>query len=120
MRGRMAREHAGMHGDARPRDPLHEGHRRAAVDVGVMQLVLLNDAENTHGCRVARHAGGNRRFRVKSVGVVNLQRLPIDRDRDDQRSLRLGRFLLGCFDLLSLLVARLPPLDVTDGTSIAR
>ena len=90
MRRRIARQHAGMHRDARPGDPLHERHRRAAIDVGMVQLVLLNDAEDAHRRRMALHARGDRRFREKSVGVVDLQVLPLDRDRDDQRALRLG------------------------------
>ena len=93
MRRRIARQHAGMHRDARPGDPLHERHRRAAIDVGVVQLLFLNDAEDAHRRRMAVHARGNRRFREESVGVVDLQLLLVDRDRDDQRSLRLGRFL---------------------------
>ena len=91
MRGRIARQHAGMHGDAGPGDPLHIGHRRAAIDVGMMQLLFLDDAEHAHRRRMALHARGDRRFREEAVGVVDPQLLLVDRDRDDQRSLRLGR-----------------------------
>ena len=111
MRRRIAREHAGMHGDARPGDPLHVRHRRAAIDVGMVQLVFLDDAENAHRGRMTLHARGNRSFREEAVGVVDLQALFLDRDRDDQRSLRLGRFLLRRLDLLGLMTAGLlPPL----------
>ena len=53
MGSRIAREHAGMHGDARPGNPLHVGHRRAAVDIGVVKFVLLNDAEDAHRRRMS-------------------------------------------------------------------
>ena len=70
MRRRIARQHAGMHRDTRPGDPLHERHRGAAIDVGMMQLLLLDHAEGAHRRRMAGHAGGNRRFRKEAVGVV--------------------------------------------------
>ncbi len=66
MRRRIARQHAGVHRDTRPGDPLHERHRRAAIDVGVVKLVLLDDAENAHRRRMALHAGRHRAFRDRN------------------------------------------------------
>src|SRR5258706_1034121 len=112
MGSRIAREHTGMHGDARPCNPLHVGHRRATVDIGVVKFVFLNDAEDAHWRRMSAHARGDRRFREESAGVVKLQALPFDRDRDDQRSLRLGRFLLRRLDFFCLISAHSwPPLQ---------
>ena len=99
MRRRIARQYAGMHRNTRPRDPLHERHRCAAVDVGMMQLLLLDHAEGAHRRQMAGHAGRNRRFREEAVGVVYPEILPVERDRDDQRSLRLGGFLCRCCHL---------------------
>src|SRR5216683_2671583 len=111
MRCRITGEHPRMDGDARPRDPLHVRHRRAAIDVGVVQLLLLDDAENAHRRWMTGHAAGNRGFREKPGRVVNLQPLVLDRDRDDQRSLRLGCLLQRRLDLFSLTTpSLLPPL----------
>ena len=90
MRCRIARQDSGMHRDTRPGDALHERHRRAAVDVGVVHLVLLDDAEHTHRGRVTLHAGRDRAFGEQTVGVVDPDPLLLDRDVDDQRPLRLG------------------------------
>ena len=90
MRRRIAGQDAGMHCDTRPGDALHKGHRRAAVDVGVMHFVLLDDAEHPHRGCMTLHARGHRTFREESVGVVDPDILLIDRDRDDQRSLGPG------------------------------
>ena len=96
VRRRIARQDAGMHRDARPGDALHERHRRAAVDVGVVHLVLLDDAEHAHRGRMALHARRHRAFGEQAVGVVDPDLLLVDRDRDDQRALRLGAgFLFG-------------------------
>ena len=110
VRSRIAREHAGMYGDARPCDPLHVRHRGAAIDIGAVEFVFLNDAENAHRRRMATHARGDRCFREESVGVVNLQALLVDRDRDDQRPLRLGRFLRRRLDPFCLRPAHPWPL----------
>jgi len=100
VRSRMAGQDACVDGNAGPGDPLHKGHRRAAVDVGMMKFVLLDDAEDTHRCRMTGHAGGDGRFRKQSVGIVNSHLLLSNRDRDDQRSLRFGRLFLHSLDLL--------------------
>ena len=90
MRGGVSGQCAGVQGDARPGDPLHVGHRRAAVDVGAVHLVLLDDAEHAHRGRVTLHARRHRAFREQAVGVVDADFLLVDRNGDDQRALRLG------------------------------
>ena len=85
-----------MHRDTRPGDALHERHRRTAIDVGVVHLVLLDDAEHAHRRRMPLHARRHRAFGEEAVGIVDPDLLLVDRDRDDQGSLRLGAgFLLG-------------------------
>ncbi len=69
------------------------GIRRAAIDVGAVPFVLLDDAEHAHGRRMAAHAGRDRRFREQAVGVEYPQGLSLDRDGDHQRADRLGVFL---------------------------
>ena len=104
VRRRITRQDAGMHRDTGPGDALHKRHRSAAIDVGMMHLVLLDDAEDTHRRRVRLGAGRNRAFSEEAVGVVDPHPLLFDRDRNDQRANRLGGgFLLG---LLGLLVDR--------------
>src|SRR5690348_693888 len=105
MRGGMARQDASMHGNAGPSDPLHVGHGRAAIDVGMMKPMLLNYAENAHRRWVARHARGNRCFRKQPVSVVNPDLLLSDRNRDDQRPLRFSALLLGNLGFLVGLAA---------------
>ncbi len=113
MRGRIARQHAGMHGNAGPGDPLHVRHRRAAIDVGVVEFMLLDDAEHTHRRRMALHAGRHRGFREHAGAVVDRHLLPVDRHDDDQRPLRLGAgflpgdaWFLACGASLLRLLAR--------------
>src|SRR6516164_7500745 len=94
MRRRITRQNARMHGDTGPGDALHVGHRRATVDVRMMEFVLLDDAENAHRRRMAGHTGGNWCCGKEAVGVVDLDLLPADRHRDDEWSLRIGAALL--------------------------
>ena len=86
----MPGEHACMHGNPGPRNPLHIGHRRAAIDVRVVQPALLNDAEDPHRGRVTGHARRDRGFREQSVGIIDPQMLLLDRNGNDQRAVRLG------------------------------
>ena len=101
VRRRIARQRAGVHRDARPGDALHVRHRRAAIDIGVVHLCLLDDAEHAHRRRMAVHAGRDRGFREQSVGVVDPNLLLLDRDRDDQRPLRLGAGFLSAASALA-------------------
>ena len=94
MRRRIARQHPGMQRDARPGEALHVRHRRAAVDVGAVHLVLLNDAEHAHRGRMPLHARRYRAFGEQPVAVVDAHLLLLDRDGNDQRPVRLGAGLL--------------------------
>ena len=100
VRRRIARQYAGVQRNARPGDALHVRHRCAAVDVGAVHLVLLDDAEHAHRGRMTLHARRHRALGEQAVGVVDADLLLLDRDRDDQWPLRLGvGFLDGCFGL---------------------
>src|SRR5437764_14338541 len=70
MRGRMARQHPLVQRHARPGDALHEWHRRAAIDVGMVEAVLLDNAEHAPRGRVTRHAGGHRALRDPDAVAV--------------------------------------------------
>ena len=96
VRGRIAGQHARVHGNARPGDALHERHRRAAVDVGVMIPVLLDHAEHAGWRRVTRHAGRNAALRMEAVGAVDRDAL-LGNGYDDE--VRLWRRALGFVSL---------------------
>ena len=89
VRSRIARDHALVHGDARVGDALHERHRRAAVEVGVVVAVLLENGEDAGGRIVAGHAAGDRRGRDLLCAVINRHGLLADGDDDHQRTRRL-------------------------------
>ena len=91
----MTWDDAGMQGNARPGDALHEGHRCAAIDVGTMKFLFLDDAENAHRRWMIGHAGRNRTLGKQAIGVVKAQLLLRDGDRNDERALRFGRLLFG-------------------------
>src|SRR5579864_2275293 len=55
-----------------------------------MQLLLLNNAEDTHWRRMVGHAGRNRRLREQTLGIVKSQLLLGDGDGNDQGAVRLG------------------------------
>ena len=71
MRGRIARDHAQMHGNAGPRDALHKRHRCAAVDVGMVPALFPKDAEQANRRGMPPHAGGNARLREAAGAVVD-------------------------------------------------
>ena len=96
----MAQIAAFVQRDTRPGDALHEGHRRAAIDVRVVQTVLLNDAENADRRGMPGHAGCDQRFRHFGSVAVKVQLLLIDGNDDLQRPLRnlpewIFRYLIG-------------------------
>ena len=88
MRRRVTRHHALVHRDARPGDALHERHRCAAVDVGVVVAVLLDDAEHALRGRVAGHAGRDRPLCDPDAIGVERHLLGADVDDDLLRALR--------------------------------
>ena len=93
MRRRIARQYAFMHRDAGPGDALHVGHRCVAVEIGAVKLRLADNAEDAGRRRMARGAGGDRRFCEQHAVIVNADALLLDRDDGSQRALRLRRFL---------------------------
>ena len=91
MRGGASRQHAGVQGDARPRDALHERHLGIVVEVGVVLAVLLQDREDAGRGLVAGLAGGDRRAQDLAVGVVDRHMLAAERhDRQDRRAGHAG------------------------------
>src|SRR6516165_4617478 len=62
VRSRVTDVDAYVHGDARPGDALHVGHRRAAIDIGMVVAILLDDAEHAHRGGMTGHSGRYRRL----------------------------------------------------------
>ena len=110
MRGRIARNDAGVHGDARPGDALHQRHGRAGVDVRVVPAFLADDAEHARRRAVPGLAGRYARARDAAGGVVDGDVLVGQRDDDIDRLLGPGLlgFLLGRSRSSSQPVARRP------------
>ena len=75
MRGRIAGNHAGMQRRAGPGDPVHPGHRRAAIDVGMVESLLLEDAEDARLGGVSRHAGRDGRARDQRRAAIDVELL---------------------------------------------
>ena len=95
VRGRIARQHARVQRDAGPGDALHEGHRRAAVDVRAVVAVLLDHAEDPGRGREARHSRRDAALGLKAAGAMHRDALLRDRDNDKMRQRRgLGLLLL--------------------------
>ena len=90
VRRRPAGDDARMQSDARHGEPLHVGHRGAAVDVGEVILLLVDDAEDAGRRGKTAGAGGDARLLDQAVLVEQAQRLAIDGDDDLQRPLRLA------------------------------
>ena len=85
VRGRIAGQRAAVERDARPGDALHVRHPGIVIKIGVVVLVLLDDAEDA-GRRLASFlAGRHRRAQDPAVGVVDRHVLALDRhDRHDR------------------------------------
>ena len=96
VRGRIAGQRPAMQRDARPGDALHVRHPGIVVEVGVVVLILLHDAEDSGRRLASLDAGRNRRAQDPAVGVVDRHLLALDRhDRHDRiagiaRRRRLG------------------------------
>src|SRR5690242_875142 len=75
-------------GDAGPGDPLHEGHRRAAVEIGFVVALLVDDAEHAHRRRMPRYSGRDRRVNDMRSVAVEVELLLVDRNDDLQRPRR--------------------------------
>ena len=86
VRGRMAGQHAGVHGNAGPGDALHERHVAVFVEVGVVVRLLLHDAEYAGRRLVAGRSGRNRRLQEHpAAAVVDRDALRIEPDHRQQR-----------------------------------
>ena len=91
VRGRVARQAAGVQRDARPREPLHVGHRRGVVDARVVVGVLLQDREHAGRRLVALLARRNRRDADHHAVAVDVGELL--RQRHDHHHRSVGRDL---------------------------
>ena len=117
MRGGVARHDAQVHGHTRPGDPLHERHRRAAVDVGAVIPLTADDAEDARRRTVARHPSRDLGARHQTAAVVDGNVLVGDREDGKERARRLvlrnGSFLVR---LPTLSIVALSP-TLRDGVS---
>ncbi len=68
---RTPRQHAAMEGDARPGDAMHVRHEGVVVQVRVMLLDFLDDAEDPGGRFAPLRAARHRRPQDPSLGVVD-------------------------------------------------
>src|SRR5262249_26402510 len=82
VRCRRVRDHAFVHGDTGPGDPLHEIHRRVVIDIGAVPAILLDDAEHPGRRRMARHPGRDARMRDGFTVGIEGEPLLVDRDDD--------------------------------------
>lgn len=120
VRGGITRQNALMHGDPRPGDPLHEWHRRIAVEVRMMHALLADNREQPSRRRVAGPAGRNRRSRIKAIARIDGDVLAVQRD-DEKHRPRWGRGLLDLFILrLNRLVSRPRRRSIEDGGGRSR
>src|SRR5688572_5407722 len=84
--GRWAsRQHAAMQRDARPGDALHVRHEGVVVEVRVMLLDLLDDAEDTGGRLASLGAARYRRAQDPALGVVDGDPLAAERNDGHDR-----------------------------------
>ena len=96
VRGRIAGQRPAVQRDARPGDALHVRHPGIVIEIGVVVLVLLDDAEDPGRGLASLDAGRNRRAQNPAVGVVDRHLLALERhDRHDRlagitRRRRLG------------------------------
>ena len=86
VRCRVARQRAGVQGDAGPGDALHERHVAVLVEVGVVLGLLLHDAEDAGRGFIARRARRNGRLLDHApAAVVDRDALGIERDQGEHR-----------------------------------
>ena len=97
MRGRISGNHAGMQRRAGPSDPVHERHRRAAIDVGVMESLLLEDAENAGLGGMAGHAGRDLGRGDQRRAAIDIELLLLERDDEHHGlgSVEVGNAVFG-------------------------
>src|SRR4051812_3301355 len=75
----------GVQRDAGPGQPLHEWHRRIAVDIRPMKSLFFQHAKYARWCRVSFFAGRYRRLREQRAVGVDRDPLIGDRDHDLHR-----------------------------------
>lgn len=92
VRGPITGNDAEMHGDARPRDALHERHRCARVDIRAMVSLGADYGEHALGRRMAEHASRNRRAVDEPVVIEYGDALVSDRNNTKQRPLAVIDF----------------------------
>ena len=96
MRSRMPRMHRALvHRNAGPGQPLHERHRRAAIDVRPVPALFFEDREDTRWRRMPRNARGYQPARILAVGIVEGHMLFGERHNRKQGTGRLFEFSLG-------------------------
>jgi hypothetical protein len=95
VRCRPARNHALMHGDARPGDPLHEKHRRVVIEIRAVPAILLDDAEHAGRRRMARDPGRDARTCDGVTIRIKGELLLVDRDDDAEHPLCPGGDVVG-------------------------
>ena len=88
VRGGTAGGHARMQGDPRHGQALHERHRGAAIDVGVVLHLLVEDGEHPGWGREAADAGRNDGGFDEPALVVDPQARAAE--RDDELHLETG------------------------------
>ncbi len=90
VRGGITGHDARVQRRAGPGDPVHPGHRRAAIEVGVVQPPLFENAENAGLGGVAAHSGGYAGARDQRQPAINIDLLAAQRD-DERHRLAIGR-----------------------------
>ena len=84
MRGGVAWQSALVHGDAGPGEALHVGHGRVVIEVGTVDALFADDAEDAVRCWVIGHAGRDWRDFVKAAFVIYGDALLVRRDHEKQ------------------------------------
>ena len=105
MRGRISGNHAGMQRRAGPGDPVHERHRRAAINVGVMESLLFEDAENASLGGMAGHAGRDLGRGDERRAAIDIELLLLERNHQHHRLglVEVGDAVVGRRTVLALL-----------------
>jgi hypothetical protein len=83
VRRGVARQIAGVEGDAGPGEALHVRHLRALVDGGDVLSLLLEDREDADWCAMPRATGGARRDADLLAATIDMNELLGERRNDD-------------------------------------
>ena len=84
MRGGIARDDTGVERGARPGDPVHPRHRRAAINVGMMPALLLDDRERAEEGRMGGHARRDLRSGDEGRAAIDIDLLRAGRDDEEE------------------------------------